>query len=73
MTLSALSAANISTAVFYARPIHTQTPYRGFPVAAGGLPVTEKLAQEVVSLPMHPYLAADVQDEIIAAVRAAAL
>jgi dTDP-4-amino-4,6-dideoxygalactose transaminase len=71
--VAALTAKNISTALFYARPIHTQTPYRGFPVAAGGLPVTERLAQEVVSLPMHPYLAADVQDEIIAAVRAAAL
>jgi dTDP-4-amino-4,6-dideoxygalactose transaminase len=68
--VAALTAQKISTAVFYAKPIHTQTPYRGFPVAAGGLPVTERLAQDVVSLPMHPYLAADVQDEIIAAVRA---
>jgi dTDP-4-amino-4,6-dideoxygalactose transaminase len=69
--VAALSAKQISTALFYAKPIHTQTPYRGFPVAAGGLPVTERLAQEVVSLPMHPYLAPDVQDEIIATVRAA--
>lgn len=68
--VAALTAKKISTAVFYARPIHLQTPYRGFPVAAGGLPVTERLAQEVVSLPMHPYLAPGVQDEIIAAVRA---
>jgi dTDP-4-amino-4,6-dideoxygalactose transaminase len=35
------------------------------------LPVTERVAQEVVSLPMHPYLAPDIQDEIIATVRAA--
>lgn len=70
--VAALGAKKISTAVFYAKPIHQQTPYRGFPVAAGGLPVTEKLSQEVVSLPMHPYLAADVQDEIIATVRGAA-
>lgn len=71
--VAALTAKAISTAVFYAKPVHLQTPYRGFPVAAGGLPVTERLSQEVVSLPMHPYLAADVQDEIIAVVRAAAL
>lgn len=69
--LAALAAKNIATAVFYARPIHTQAPYRGFPVAAGGLPVTESLAQEVVSLPMHPYLSADAQDEIISTVCAA--
>ncbi|MGE3335553.1 MAG: DegT/DnrJ/EryC1/StrS family aminotransferase [Rhodospirillaceae bacterium] len=69
--VAALTAQKIATAVFYAKPIHLQTPYRGFPVTAGGLPVTERLAQEVLSLPMHPYLAADVQDEIIAVVRAA--
>lgn len=71
--VAALNARNISNALFYARPIHTQAPYRGFPVAGGGLPVTERLAQEVVSLPMHPYLAADIQDDIIATVRAAIL
>ncbi|MCA0201062.1 MAG: DegT/DnrJ/EryC1/StrS family aminotransferase [Proteobacteria bacterium] len=70
--VAALTAKKISTAVFYAKPIHLQQPYRGFPVAGGGLPVTEKLAHDVVSLPMHPYLAADVQDEIIATVRGAA-
>ncbi len=70
--VAALAAKKISTAVFYAKPIHLQTPYRGFPVAGGGLPVTEKLAHDVVSLPMHPYLAPDVQDEIIATVRGAA-
>jgi dTDP-4-amino-4,6-dideoxygalactose transaminase len=69
--VAALSAKQISTALFYAKPIHQQTPYRGFPVAGGGLPVTERLAQEVVSLPMHPYLAPDIQDEIIATVRGA--
>ncbi|MGE3475500.1 MAG: DegT/DnrJ/EryC1/StrS family aminotransferase [Rhodospirillaceae bacterium] len=70
--VAALTAKKISSAMFYAKPIHLQTPYRGFPVAGGGLPVTEKLAHEVVSLPMHPYLKADVQDEIIATVRGAA-
>lgn len=70
--VAALTAKKISTAVFYAKPIHLQQPYRGFPVAGGGLPVTEKLAHDVVSLPMHPYLATDVQDEIIATVRGAA-
>ena len=47
-----------------------QAPYRGYPVAAGGLPVTELLAQDVVSLPMHPYLEAADQDRIIGAIRA---
>ena len=66
-----LSAQAIPTAIHYLKPIHTQAPYRGFPVASGGLPVTERLAQEVISLPMHPYLSAEAQDRVIAAVRTA--
>jgi dTDP-4-amino-4,6-dideoxygalactose transaminase len=68
---TALQSQNIPTAMFYPRPIHTQAPYRGFPSASGGLPVTEQLAQETLSLPMHPYLDTDAQGRVIAAVRAA--
>ena len=39
------------------------------PVAGNGLPVSEMLAREVISLPMHPYLTEQVQDYIIEAVR----
>jgi dTDP-4-amino-4,6-dideoxygalactose transaminase len=35
------------------------------------VPVSERLAEEVISLPMHAYLEAPVQDRIIAAVRRA--
>jgi dTDP-4-amino-4,6-dideoxygalactose transaminase len=69
--VTSLNAKSIANKVFYPKPIHMQAPYRGFPMAAGGLPVTEQLAQEVVSLPMHPYLSAADQDWVIAAVRAA--
>jgi dTDP-4-amino-4,6-dideoxygalactose transaminase len=40
-------------------------------VAAVSLPVSEGLAEEVISLPMHAYLEEPVQDRIIAAVRRA--
>ena len=36
-----------------------------FPVADGGLAVSERLAAEVISLPMHPYLDPATQDRII--------
>jgi dTDP-4-amino-4,6-dideoxygalactose transaminase len=68
---AALQAQQIPTNIFYPKPIHTQPPYRGFPVASGGLPVTERLSQEVISLPMHPYLTPEAQGRVIAAVRAA--
>ncbi len=66
-----LSADSIPTAVFYKNPLHTHKPYAGFPVAGNGLPVTEKIAAQVVSLPMHPYLMPEAQDRVIAAVRTA--
>lgn len=68
---AALKAEGIPTGIYYPKPLHQQTAYKDYPVAAGGLPVSEKLAAEVLSLPMHPYLAVEVQDRIIAAVRRA--
>jgi len=68
---TALKAQGIPTAVYYARPLHRQAAYRNFPVAEGGLPVCERLSEEVISLPMHAYLEPPVQDRIIGAVRQA--
>jgi dTDP-4-amino-4,6-dideoxygalactose transaminase len=67
----ALQADGIPTAIYYARPLHAQTAYRHFPVAEGGLPVSERLADEVISLPMHAYLDEPTQDRIVEAVRGA--
>ncbi|WP_210485926.1 DegT/DnrJ/EryC1/StrS family aminotransferase [Microvirga antarctica] len=64
-----LKAAGVPTAVYYPKPLHQQTAYKGYPVAGNGLPVSERLALEVVSLPMHPYLTEAVQDRVIAAVK----
>jgi dTDP-4-amino-4,6-dideoxygalactose transaminase len=68
---AALKDRGIPTAIYYAKPLHRQAAYRGFPVAEGGLPASEQLAEEVISLPMHAYLDQPVQDRIIAAVRQA--
>jgi len=67
-----LGARSIPTAVFYGKPLHLQGPYAHFPQPEGGLPVTDALSHEVVSLPFHPYLEVDDQDRVIAAVREAA-
>ena len=69
--VTALKGQGIPTAIHYPKPVHRQPAYRGFPVADGGLPVSERLAEEVVSLPMHAYLDAPTQDRIIEAVRRA--
>lgn len=64
-----LKAEGIPTAIYYPRPLHQQTAYRHLPTAPEGLPVSEGLSQQVLSLPMHPYLDKATQDRIVAAVR----
>lgn len=58
----------VPTAVYYPVPMHLQPAYARFPQGAGGLPVTERLKDEVLSLPMHADLDEATQDRIVAAV-----
>jgi len=57
--------------VYYAKSMHQQTAYRDYPVADGGLPASESLSDDVVSLPIHAYLDEPAQDRVIQAVRGA--
>jgi dTDP-4-amino-4,6-dideoxygalactose transaminase len=68
---AALKAQGIPTAIHYPVPLHRQQPYQRFPIALGGAPVSERLAEEVISLPMHAYLDESTQDRIIEATRRA--
>ncbi|HEV7353306.1 MAG TPA: DegT/DnrJ/EryC1/StrS family aminotransferase [Brevundimonas sp.] len=58
----------VPTAVYYPVPMHLQPAYARFPQGAGGLPVTERVKDEVLSLPMHADLDEATQDRIVAAV-----
>jgi dTDP-4-amino-4,6-dideoxygalactose transaminase len=64
-----LYAAGIPSAIYYRRPLHQQIAYSHCPVSGTGLPISERLAETVVSLPMHPYLTEADQDRIVSAVR----
>ena len=66
---SALKGQGIPTAIYYPKSMHQQTAYRNFPVADGGLPVSERLSSDVISLPMHAYLDEPMQERIVGAVR----
>jgi dTDP-4-amino-4,6-dideoxygalactose transaminase len=68
---AALKAQGVPTAIYYPKSMHQQTAYRDFPVADGGLPVSERLSCDVISLPMHAYLDEPTQERIIRAVRGA--
>ena len=63
-----LKEQGVPTAVYYPVPMHLQPAYQRFPQGAGGLPVTERLKDAVLSLPMHSDLDEATQDRIIAAV-----
>ena len=60
--------AGVPTVVYYPVPLHKQNAYKDFPADPAGLRVSEDLAGRVVSLPMHPYLTAELQERITAAV-----
>jgi dTDP-4-amino-4,6-dideoxygalactose transaminase len=68
---AALKAEGIPTAIYYPKPLHRQTAYKHFPAVEGGLALSDKLAGEVISLPMHAYLDEPVQDRVVGAVRRA--
>jgi dTDP-4-amino-4,6-dideoxygalactose transaminase len=67
---SACKAAGVPTAVYYPMALSQQTAYCAYPRPSAGVPISERLARQVLSLPMHPYLDEATQDRIIAAVRA---
>jgi dTDP-4-amino-4,6-dideoxygalactose transaminase len=69
--VAALKDDGIPTAIYYPKPLHRQTAYERCPYAEGGLPVSDRLAEEVISLPMHAYLDEPTQDRIIDAVQRA--
>src|SRR5665213_2596827 len=66
---TALKAEGIPTAIYYPIPLHRQQAYKHYPVGKGGVAVSDRLAGEVISLPMHAYLDAPTQDRIIDATR----
>ena len=66
-----LGQAGVGTAVHYPVPVHLQPGYRGR-VALGpaGCRVTERIAGEILSLPMHPHLSDEAVARVCAALRA---
>lgn len=57
-----LAQNGVPSAIYYPIPLHLHDPYAGYPAAPEGLPVTERVAHTVVSLPMYPDMPeADIQ------------
>lgn len=59
-----LADADIQTGVHYPIPIHLQPAYESLGYKTGDLPVTEQLAERILSLPMFPELSDDQQHAV---------
>ncbi|MFM7427359.1 MAG: DegT/DnrJ/EryC1/StrS family aminotransferase [Elainella sp.] len=64
-----LQQRGIGTALYYPLPLHLQPVYASLSYQAGSLPVTEQVAQEVISLPMFPELAEAQQEQVVYALK----
>lgn len=66
-----LQAMAIGTLIHYPVPIHRQPAYEGrHPVHRGQLPVTDRAAEQILSLPIHPHLTDDQAHRVCDQIRA---
>ncbi len=66
--LRRLAEENIGSGIHYPVPLHLQKAYDSFGYKPGDFPVTEKVASEIVSLPMFPNLSAEQQTRVVSAI-----
>jgi aminotransferase EvaB len=63
--IAAMGERDIALNISYPWPVHTMTGFAKLGYSAGSLPVTERLAGEIFSLPMYPSLSRETQDRVI--------
>lgn len=66
---NSLKTEGISSVVYYPKCIHEQPVFASLGYRKGHFPVSEQAAQEVLSLPMHPWLTEEQQERVINIVR----
>jgi UDP-2-acetamido-2-deoxy-ribo-hexuluronate aminotransferase len=64
-----LKACGIPTAVYYPKCLHEQPVFSKLGCHWGDFPESEKASREVLSLPMHPFLAPEEQDKVVNALK----
>ena len=64
---SSLAKENIDTGIHYPIPLHLQKAYQSLGYAPGDFPVSEKLVERILSLPMFPGLSEADQERVVSA------
>jgi dTDP-4-amino-4,6-dideoxygalactose transaminase len=70
--LTLLRDAGIGSGIHYPVPVHLQRAYAELGYRAGDFPVTEMLANELLSLPIYPEMLLEQADEVVSTLRNAA-
>jgi dTDP-4-amino-4,6-dideoxygalactose transaminase len=60
-----LSNARVDTSIHYPIPLHLQKAYANYGYQAGDFPATERVAAEILSLPMYPQLTEIQQNRVV--------
>ena len=66
---SFLQEKGISTMIYYPYPLHFQKAFQSSRYLSGSLPVSEKLCEEVLSLPIHTEMTIEMQTYIVKAIK----
>jgi len=64
----ALRSRGVGSAIYYPIPVHRQTPFVARGYGGESYPVTDRLTEEVLSIPVHPSLSDDEVATVIGAV-----
>ncbi|MCD6490030.1 MAG: DegT/DnrJ/EryC1/StrS family aminotransferase [Thermodesulfobacterium sp.] len=64
-----LETRGIGTGIYYSKPLHLQPVYKNLNFGNVKLPVTERVAKEVLSLPLYPYLTEEEINYVISSIR----
>ncbi|MBU1229063.1 MAG: DegT/DnrJ/EryC1/StrS family aminotransferase [Proteobacteria bacterium] len=62
--LERLAKASVPTSIYYPTPLHLQPAFAGLGYGPGSMPVSEAVAARIFSIPMHPYLTEQAQEQI---------
>ena len=63
--MKTLTAKKIPNVIYYRIPLHLQKVFQKLNYKKGDFPISEKIANQIFSIPMHPYLKEDQQDQIL--------
>jgi dTDP-4-amino-4,6-dideoxygalactose transaminase len=71
--LERLKEAGVGAGIHYPIPIHLQSTYAYLGYGRGSFPVTERVAERVLSLPLYPELREEQIEHVVASLRSAVL